>query len=142
MNALTKLLGLSAMERRALLETALGVSWARLEVHLFPFQRVANSITASTPPLRAQGIRQKELELVRWATDVVAARLPWCRNCLAQAVGAKRVLNRRGISSTMHLGVASGGPAEAFQAHAWLEVDGQIVAGRTDGDFKVLFSHC
>lgn len=58
----------------------------------------------------------------------VAARLPWRADCLVQALAAKRWLGRRGIKSTLTLGVAKD-PQSTFEAHAWLTAGDRIVTG-------------
>ena len=46
--------------------------------------------------------------------------------CLPQAVGAQRMLRRRGIPSTLYLGI---NPAAGYDAHAWVRVGNLIVTG-------------
>jgi Transglutaminase-like superfamily len=57
-----------------------------------------------------------------------AARTTWWRSmCLEKALAGKWMLRRRGISSTMYVGVAKRGTE--FIAHAWLVGDGQTLTG-------------
>jgi len=57
-----------------------------------------------------------------------AARTTWWRSmCLEKALAGKWMLRRRGISSTMYVGVAKRGTE--FIAHAWLVGEGQTVTG-------------
>jgi len=56
------------------------------------------------------------------------ARLTWWRSmCLEKALAGKWMLRRRGIASTMYIGMAKQG--EQFIAHAWLVGEGQTVTG-------------
>ena len=57
-----------------------------------------------------------------------AARVTWWRSmCLEKALAGKWMLPRRGIASTMYVGMARQG--EAFVAHAWLVGEGQTLTG-------------
>jgi hypothetical protein len=62
---------------------------------------------------------------VRWAIDAAARRTPWRSKCLEQAIAGKWMLRRRGIASTMYLGVVH----NPFEAHAWLRVGRMNVTG-------------
>jgi hypothetical protein len=53
---------------------------------------------------------------------------PWNSNCLVQTIAAKLILQRRGVSSTLYLGVAPD-THEALQAHAWLRSGSIILTG-------------
>jgi hypothetical protein len=56
------------------------------------------------------------------------ARITWWRSmCLEKALACKWMLRRRGIPSTMYVGMAK--QNESFAAHAWLVAEGQIVTG-------------
>ena len=57
-----------------------------------------------------------------------AARTTWWRSmCLEKALAGKWMLRRRGIASTMYVGVAKRGTE--FIAHAWLVGDGKTLTG-------------
>jgi hypothetical protein len=56
------------------------------------------------------------------------ARFTWWRSmCLERALAGKWMLRRRGIPSTMYVGMARQG--EHFVAHAWLVGDGLTLTG-------------
>jgi hypothetical protein len=74
---------------------------------------------------------------VAWAIAVAARRTPWRSACLEQAIAAKAMLRRRGIASTLYLGVAK----DPFVAHAWLRVGAMNVTGGQDiGRYAVVAS--
>jgi hypothetical protein len=57
-----------------------------------------------------------------------AARTTWWRSmCLEKALAGKWMLRRRGIPSTMYVGMARQGPD--FVAHAWLVGEGKTLTG-------------
>jgi hypothetical protein len=59
--------------------------------------------------------------------EVAARRVPRA-TCLVRALAAQALLARHGHPSQLRLGVARGAD-RAFEAHAWLERDGQILIG-------------
>ncbi|HYW14877.1 MAG TPA: lasso peptide biosynthesis B2 protein [Allosphingosinicella sp.] len=71
--------------------------------------------------------RQAALD-VGWAVSRIAVYFPKSAMCLAQALAARAMLNRRGIASILHVGVARS-EAARFEAHAWLEAGGVEVTG-------------
>lgn len=81
---------------------------------------MAQSAEVEDPAVVREAIR------VRWAVETMARVLPWKPVCLPQALAAKKMLHRRGISSTLYLGVD---PARDLDAHAWVRVGGTIVTG-------------
>ena len=64
---------------------------------------------------------------VAWAVRTVAYRLPFALTCLPQALTVKFLL-RRASNLPLHIGVQTAA-TQGFQAHAWIEKDGQIVIG-------------
>ncbi len=140
MPVLEKLRTLSPSERRALLTAGLSLCRARLEVRLRPFRKIASSLETPEPSQPLTATETEQLEAIGWAIRALGARVPWFRNCLVQAVAAKRLLGRRGIASTLHLGVAPCIEQTSFEAHAWLEVGGRIVVGRSEQAFEALYS--
>ena len=65
---------------------------------------------------------------VAFAIPRVAARLPWRADCFIQAMAAQRWLQRKGIPSALMIGTRKDGYG-AFQAHAWLTYNDQIITG-------------
>ncbi len=145
---LAKLRALSPSERRTLLQAAAALGRARIEIRFRSFQRIASSleppatgVDAVPAPVDPEPVDPEVLVAVSWAFRVLGGRIPWWSNCLTQAVAAKRLLTRRGIPSTLHLGVAEGGQERSFEAHAWLEAGGRVITGQTERSFEVLYSH-
>ena len=67
-------------------------------------------------------------ERIAWAVRVAGRYLPGAGNCLVQSLVAQAMLARRGYVSRLRLGVAHGDGGQ-FQAHAWVECDGQVIVG-------------
>lgn len=68
--------------------------------------------------------------------EAVAHAVPFRAKCLQQALAVRRMLARRGVPVTVHLGVARdpAGRAGAEAAHAWVTAGGRVVSGATDLD--------
>ncbi len=64
------------------------------------------------------------------AVESAARFVPGAR-CVAQSLAAQAMLVRRGVPSRIHFGFRRAATG-AVEGHAWLEVEGRIVAG--DGD--------
>jgi hypothetical protein len=61
--------------------------------------------------------------------------------CLVKALALQTLLARRGRIGILHLGVKTT-RAAGFEAHAWLEVDGEIIIGEGERHgFAPLLSH-
>jgi hypothetical protein len=64
---------------------------------------------------------------VRRAVRVAARGTPSKSACLVRALTAKVMLRQCGVTSTLYLGVSTGGPQ--LRAHAWLKVGESVVTG-------------
>jgi len=66
-----------------------------------------------------------------------ASRATWWRSmCLEKALAGKWMLRRRGVSSTMYVGMARQGGE--FVAHAWLVAEGQTLTGAAKTTYATL----
>jgi len=72
------------------------------------------------------------LRRIRWGIAAVSRRAPWRCMCLEQAVAAKMMLRRRGIASTLYLGVARQQTGASIQAHAWVRCGSYYLSGGED----------
>lgn len=133
-----RLVGLvrTAWPRRGLVaEACLHLFLAETRLRLFSLKRqgMRDLVPAGSGPLAVQAAgggddeRQAALD-IGWAVARVARYFPRSAMCLAQALAARAMLSRRGISSVMHVGVARS-DAAPFEAHAWLEAAGVEVTG-------------
>lgn len=118
------------IERSLLLEALFWLVVARLAVLIVPFRHIAlllgdHMAMSPTESSSEQAARSRQ---VGWAVRAVAYRTPWDSNCLAQAIAAKMMLRRRGIASTLYLGVAKDEDKD-LAAHAWLRSGDQILTG-------------
>jgi Transglutaminase-like superfamily len=91
-----------------------------------PFQRVMRlfSISGVRRPLYG-GCTPRQ---VAWAVRLASRYVPGA-TCLPQALATHILLSRCGHQSCLHVGVAS---MQKFEAHAWVECDGNVVVGERE----------
>jgi hypothetical protein len=132
-----RLWAMSLQRKLLLAEVPLALAVAALRVRLTPFRKLV-------PRLGQQGCQASQQlstaqqELARDAEWLIAAlcrRLPVQPTCLMQAVAAKALLSKRGVPSTVYIGIA---PPQAdgrnVNAHAWLQCGERIVTGRAQSE--------
>lgn len=75
---------------------------------------------------------------VGWVVERLADHTPWESACLPQAMAAQNMLKRRGIGSTLYLGLNKPGRHRAgHEAHAWLRCGAAVLTGASEmGDFQ------
>jgi hypothetical protein len=124
--------------RRLLLAEAVGwLLLARLALICVPFPRLARRLGTFVPPTdgraaragaRASQAHARLAEEIGWAVTRAARYVPFKAVCLPQAMAARVMLNRRGVSSVLRFGAARG-TDKPLDAHAWLDAAGVEVTG-------------
>ncbi|MEA3440909.1 MAG: lasso peptide biosynthesis B2 protein [Chloroflexota bacterium] len=123
-----------------LVETTFWLLLSRLAILVLPFRWVMRSC-GTQHALSPESIPEEQIPIVEhitWAIDAVRWATPWDSNCLARSIASKRLLRRRGLSSTLYLGVSKSDPRTII-AHAWLRC-GEVYITGTPGheDFTVV----
>lgn len=67
-----------------------------------------------------------------WLVEIAGRMTPVTATCLKKALVLSWLLRKRGIASTLQIGVAH--HDGVFAAHAWLEHNGQVVLGQQERD--------
>jgi hypothetical protein len=129
MRSLVRFIALPVTEQRLLVVAAGLLTAVRLGLWVLPFRTVHAAIRAraAAPGLRARRGGPPP-ERIAWAVEAAARLVPEA-TCLVRALAAQALLARHGHRSQLRLGVARD-PGRAFEAHAWLEGDGQVLIGR------------
>ena len=126
---LGKLSKFSWRERGLLLESFFLLGIGRFLVIMVPFRRVAphlGEINGSHPLIFQETDQEHVQQIARWVR--FSSRFtPFTSNCFNKALAAHFMLRRRGLSSTLYLGVAKEG--QNMEAHAWLISGEQIITG-------------
>jgi hypothetical protein len=96
-------------------------------IRLVPFRWFAGEgVMAATDPVLGPA-RDARAVGVRRAIVAAARRLPWHSTCLMLALAGRTLLRRRGVASTLVIGVARNDGV--FAAHAWLLAEDGVVCG-------------
>ena len=113
---------------------------AHAAIHCLAFRHTTRLLRRWSAPPEAPGVAlamtkeaRGHIALVRWAVQTVSRRHPLRPRCLARAIAARLMLSRRGISSTLYLGLRNRDPRRQSEivAHAWLgAADLPVVGGR------------
>jgi Transglutaminase-like superfamily len=119
---------LETRRRVYLREAALMLMLARLAVHYLPPARVFAWANRPLRLTRRFADEDEEAGWISWAIESLGANIV----CLPRALAAHAMLRRRGIASTLCLGVAR--EQNAFDAHAWVEVGAKRIIGGEEAD--------
>lgn len=130
MNRVKKFLRHAGSERWLLIEALGCLCWVKAVLLLVPFRwiaprlgrQMAESPSSLNPPERELALR------VSWAVQAVSRHVPLGFVCLPQAMAAKWMLRRRGLPTTLYLGLRRG-EALKVAAHAWLRAGDKILTG-------------
>ncbi len=117
-------------DRFLLVEAVFMLGLARLAVLTLPFRWVMRISgdhlgQSSDDVLLADA---ETAERVAWAIQGMRYHTPWDSNCLARAIAGQQMLRRRGVESTLYIGVDNNMP-RSFETHAWLRCGGRILTG-------------
>lgn len=132
MKVLHKFSLLPAADRWFLIKTILLVETIKLGMWLLPFRTLHRFLTlAAGATARSQPADHTSIERVARAVDMASRHTPGLKTCLVRSLAAQVLLTRRGHSALLHIGVVRGERGQ-FQAHAWVESNGEIVTGGSD----------
>lgn len=110
-------------------EALLRLTRARIQL-LYPFSKTAPRLgikSLETSPIsREQDIGH--IKRVTTAIRLISRYTPWKSTCMVRAVAGQEMLEKRGIESTLYLGVARDAKGEMI-AHAWLRSGAYYVSG-------------
>jgi len=93
-------------------------------LHFSTFRRLYYWLTNSG---KLKDISAFEIKETVWAVDTAANLLPFELLCLPRALATKYLL-RKVPALSLEIGVEIN-PAKAFEAHAWVEKEGEILIG-------------
>jgi hypothetical protein len=125
MVCLRRFLGFNWQERCLLLRTVFVVISLRAALGLLTFRQVNDLLSRRAK--RRRTLRNIPKARVIWAVRTASALLPGS-TCLTQALAARYQLERCGLNTQLHFGVAKKEDGRLL-AHAWLQCDGEAVIG-------------
>lgn len=114
-----------------LLAEAVGILiWSKIQLYVSPFSQLAEDLgTQQAETLKQVSEDHRAMaSKISWAVQTGARYVRLRLVCLPQAMAASTMLSRRGIDSTLYLGVKID-QTNAFTAHAWLRTGLKWVTG-------------
>jgi len=114
--------------RRLLITALLLIGIVRVGLWLLPFQTLRRLLAHTAREVAGtRGGGQAPINRVATAVTVASRYVP-AATCLTQALATQVLLRRCGYSANLRIGVARSEAGE-FQAHAWVECQGEVVIG-------------
>jgi hypothetical protein len=115
-----------------LMEAYFYLGWARL-LKRRPFSSVAPSLGTHMSETTYEDIESESplIEKISKVIDTMSRYTLWESQCLVKALAAMKMLERRGLESTLYLGTAKDEDGKMV-AHAWLRSGAYYVTGEEE----------
>lgn len=110
------------------LRAACSLLWIKAGLSLLPFKVFRKWYYRLSKPGRVEQVSPDQMQRTVWAVDTAANLLPFELLCLPRALATKYLL-RNTPALTLEIGIEIN-PAKQFEAHAWVEQNGNIIIGR------------
>jgi hypothetical protein len=127
---LAKLARLNADEWQILLAAACLLPATALFLRVFGYRHTRAWMARYVEKKSERADARLEAARVARLVSVAARHGVYRANCLRQALVAWWLLGRRGVATNLVIGVRK--DEQGFAAHAWVELDGDIVLGGAD----------
>ncbi|AIQ27578.1 MULTISPECIES: lasso peptide biosynthesis B2 protein [Paenibacillus] len=97
---------------------------------LFPFAKTAPQLGVKSleTPAVSKDTDIPRIQQITKAIRVISRYTPWKSTCMVRAVAGLKMLEKRGIESTLYMGVARDKQGQMI-AHAWLRSGAYYVSG-------------
>ena len=129
---LTRFWQLDRNDKWLLSQAVIALAIARIMLAGSSFQRLSERLADADVSIGTEP-DPEELRRVSYAIGAAASSVPWRSDCFPQSIAARKLLQRRGYASTIHLGVERVGDAD-LAGHAWLTCGDTVVTGDVDLD--------
>ena len=128
-SSLRRLTEIAWRDRILLLEAAGALTVASLAIRMLPFRKVVDATGVGSARRRVDpNLAWGEIARVRWAIEACARRLPWKIVCFQKGLALHKLLQRRGVETRLHYGVAQN-TERGLTAHVWVTHEGEAVIG-------------
>ena len=101
------------------LEAFLTLAWMRVVLRVAPARALRGVLSSGGD--RDAAVDRRLIDTF----NAVAARTPIAHNCMHRSLALQRMLARRGVASTLRIGL--GRRPNLFPGHAWLECGGVVI---------------
>jgi hypothetical protein len=116
-------------ERLLLAEAAGALVLASVAIRMLPFRRVVRAAGSGSPAeATAADAGAADIRRVKWAVEASARYLPLKLVCFQKGLAVHKLLQRRGVATSLHYGVAQD-PDQGLAAHVWVTHRGQPIIG-------------
>ena len=122
---------LSSDRKSLLLKSGMLTIFIRLSLTIFSFSTVKKFSKIFSRPTNNHNVNVTVDDII-WSVRAVSQYVPKA-TCLTQAITAQILLSRHNLISKLKIGVMK---KEEFEAHAWLEINDQIVLGESEKKYK------
>jgi hypothetical protein len=131
-----RLRGLGAARVRLLLRAAVLLGFASAAVAILPFRW---AIRFGSAALNRGGC---DAEMLVWAVEAAARRLPWRTVCIEKGLVVQRMLRSSGLEAILHYGARHNPQTGRLEAHVWVTVGGEMIIGGAEAaDFAELATY-
>jgi hypothetical protein len=97
-----------------------------------PFRQLSERLSSHRVLHNPQAEPDRELlQRIGRAVAIAGSHVPWRSDCFPQTIAARKLLERYGYASTIHIGVARDA-GEGLAAHAWLTSGDTVVTGEAN----------
>jgi hypothetical protein len=131
MSTIKKLLNMPMGQLLMIPEAIWLTGWYRFQVLYRPFSKLSPKIGSVGTETPFDTELPPQVMQVRRIVRAVSKRMPWTCNCMVRALTMKKMLRRRGIDSTLYMGIALD-EAGKMEAHAWLRCGSKYISGETE----------
>jgi len=140
---LKKFFLLSDEEKKLFIEAWFLLGVMRLAILMFPLKRLLSPLQSGQALQELPRLSEDQKEAVAMIRKVMmsaSANTPWNSTCLVQSLSAKKMLQKRGISGVIFIGVKKKEDrCDEMLIHSWTKSGDQIVTGNEELEaFKVL----
>ena len=124
-------IALKSEDKLLVLKTFFLNYYIRLILWIFPFRRVHKIVQK-----KGKSKKNNHLNISRlmWAVNITSNYV-FKATCLTKALTAQILLEQHGYSSVLRIGVNKEGE---FEAHAWVEYEGDVVMGDSEKEYVPL----
>jgi hypothetical protein len=132
MTVLNSFWKLPERDKKLLLGTLFLMLKIRLMLWFLPFSHIQRSLKQVNPVKSDTPISR-----LIWSVRMVNRYVPRA-TCLTDALTGNLLLSKHGYPSLVKIGVGKSTTGE-FEAHAWLEYEGEVVIGESEKEYVPLF---
>lgn len=129
---------LTPLRRREALQLLLALARARWQVRGLPAQQLFCQLPREYP--LSQSLELREIRQLSRRVQRLAGWVPWRAKCLEQSLVMSQQLAAQGIPYQLCIGVKRG-EQQAFAAHAWILVAGEVVHGGPVYTYALISQH-